>query len=84
MKVKDVIKQLQSFYSEDTEICSIVWGVEDVLITAEEQEISCSKSEAEGIIRKMDKRHDCTIGITWDTIHMYLWDLQEERKAVSA
>lgn len=79
MKVKELIEKLKNYYSEDAEVCSIIWDVDDVLDIAEDRDMSCSKAEAIKIIQLMEHRYECTIGITWDTIDCYLFELEQDR-----
>jgi len=55
-----------------------IWCEDDVLERAKEKGIKCSQDQARDIIDKMDNKQDCSIGITWDTIDCYLWDLKSE------
>ena len=57
----------------------ITWQIEDVLMRAEEQDIPCTEDQALGILVGMDHYHDCTLGITWDTIDYWLCHLAEEQ-----
>lgn len=51
---------------------AIIWGIEDVLGRAEEQEIPLTEDEARDILSWMDRKHDADIGINWDTIDCYI------------
>lgn len=60
-------------------VCVIIWSVGDVIDRAHERGVKVSQSEAEDIIEEMEHRHDATIGINWDTIDVFLQDLDWER-----
>lgn len=47
---------------------SIKWHIEDVQERAKEIEINLTDEQASDILQLMEKRHDCTIGINWETI----------------
>ena len=52
--------------------CIVIWQVEDVTQQAADRGIKISEDEAQEIIERMEDKHDCSIGITWDTIDYYL------------
>ncbi len=52
---------------------AIIWGYEDVIGRAEEMDYKIpTKEEAIDILSVMKHKHDCTLGITWETIDYYL------------
>ena len=51
---------------------SITWCTEDVLNQAEERGINLTEEQADKILDLMDKKHDCTIGINWDVIDVWI------------
>lgn len=55
---------------------TITWSTEDVLTRAEELEIDITEEQADQILEKMDREHDATIGINWDVIDTYLYDIK--------
>ena len=58
----------------DQHVCAIIWSEEDVLARAKELGYVCSQEQAGDIIDEIDRRQDATIGVTWDTIDVYLPD----------
>ena len=61
----------------------IYWNADDVLHQAQERGIRIDEDEADALMEGLVDNHDATIGITWDTINMYLRVhsvLQEEHK----
>lgn len=75
--VAEAIKRLRG--NGKQHIAVAIWCEDDVLEQARERGISCSISEAQEIIDRMDSKQDCSIGITWDTINCYLDELQDNR-----
>ena len=58
---------------------SIIWSTEDVLHQAEGKGIKITEDEANEILLHMERKHDATIGISWETIDCHLDDLVDER-----
>lgn len=58
---------------EDEDRIFISWCVDDILMRSEELEVKpkVSKKKAREILKEMEKNHDATLGITWDTIDCY-------------
>jgi len=63
--------------SPDEHVAIAIWCEDDVLERAKEKGIECSREQARDILDQMDRKQDCSIGISWDTIDCYLWDLKE-------
>ena len=58
---------------------SIIWSTEDVLHQAKEKGVKLTEDEANEILLHMERKHDATIGISWETIDCHLDDLVDER-----
>lgn len=71
--IDEAIKRLH--YSDGQHVAVAIWCEEDVLGRAKELGIKCTQEQAEEIIDRMDSKQDCSLGITWDTIDCYLYDL---------
>ena len=56
-----------------------IWEEEDVLNRAEELGIACSQKQAREIIDTIDRKQDCSCGITWDSIDFWLYELKDGR-----
>lgn len=54
---------------------TIKWCIEDVYERALRLKIPVSEKQASDILQKMKRNHDCTLGITWETIDSYLAQL---------
>lgn len=69
LKPSDSEKALKVMTKYWEDKIAIVWCAEDVQARAKEQHKGrVSKANAIEILQTMLRRHDCTLGITWDTI----------------
>ena len=77
--VAEAIKRLK--WNGRQHVAVAIWGEDDVLGRAKELGIECSRAEAREIIDIVDRKQDCSLGISWDTLDNYLWELklQHER-----
>lgn len=88
----DSIEEAQNFIdgiveSDEKLERSITWSVEDIRGRAEEQaewfgqsiEERFDTSKFEVVLDQMIRKHDCNIGISWDTIDVFL-DMYAKRK----
>ena len=73
--VRDVVDRLHRQWKPDEHIAVAIWSEVDVLERAEEKNMAITREGAREIIRLIDDKQDCSIGITWDTIDVYLDDL---------
>ena len=69
--VKEAIKHLKNYDTLEEHIAVAIWSEEDVLERAKERKIKITKKQAQNIIDRIDRKQDCSIGITWDTIDCY-------------
>ena len=67
---RKAIELLRSF--ENQHVAVAIWCEDDVLELAMEEGIKCSRKHAREIIDEIDHKHDATMGISWDTIRIYL------------
>lgn len=49
-----------------------IWCVDDVLVRAKEIGIPLTNEQAEAVIRSVDHKQDCTMGISWDVLDVYI------------
>jgi len=75
-EMREVIDKLNRLYSPDDHVAVVIWTQEDVVERANERNMTISPAEAQEILDLMDRKHDCSIGITWDTIDVYLDELK--------
>jgi len=64
---------------------SITWCIEDVKQRIEErneagEEIEMSDDECRTVLRALERKHDATIGINWDTIDYWIDEIIRDRK----
>ena len=78
--VQERIEWLQRNYNQSDVIACPIWTIDDVLGRAKERGIAVTKEQAEGIVDRMDRRHNAELGINWDTIDAYLDDLIEDER----
>jgi hypothetical protein len=67
---QEVIERLRCF--DNQHIAVAIWCEDDVLELAREKGIKCSRTRAREIIDVVDRKQDATLGITWDTLSVYL------------
>jgi len=72
--IQEVTERLRCF--ENQHIAVAIWCEDDVLELARQKGIKCSRKRAREIIDEVDRKHDATMGITWDTISDYLLGLK--------
>lgn len=70
--VKEVIERLSRNHKPDEHIAAAIWCEGDVLGRAEELKIKITRGRAQEILDLIDRGHDASMGISWDTIDNYL------------
>ena len=65
------IKSLKEEFINDNAI-AIIWTTEDVLTESENIDTEISEKEAQEILGILDRKHDASIGISWDTISCHI------------
>ena len=71
--VVDRVNEYQKTQEEENkDKFSIVWSIDDVLYQAQNDEVSITEDEARHILNMMEKHHDASIGISWETISIYI------------
>ena len=58
---------------------SIIWSTEDVLQRAKDSDVKLTEDEANSILLEMQRDYDADIGISWETIDVYIDDLVDAR-----
>jgi len=51
---------------------AIIWTTEDVFTESENIDTKISEKEAQEILGILDRKHDASIGISWDTISCHI------------
>ena len=63
------------------------WHISDVMdsFNSEEdhEELNLTEDEAREVLRRLDKYHDCEVGINWEVIQNYCEDILDEREKVA-
>jgi hypothetical protein len=67
---KEVIERFD--WLKNQHVAVAIWCEDDVLELAKEEGIKCSRKRAREIIDEIDRKQDCELGISWDTIRVYL------------
>ena len=57
--------------TEDEKI-AIEWSIQDVYYQAKNDEVEITRQQALNVLSLLDRKHDATLGICWDTISMYI------------
>jgi hypothetical protein len=58
-----------------------IWRVEDVINQADERGITLTKEQAKNVLRRMESKHDCNIGLNWDVMDHWI-DIEVEYKGI--
>ncbi len=57
----------------------LTWCIEDVLGQAKSNKIKITRQEAGRVLEYCLNKHDCNIGVTWDTLDYYIDFVTSER-----
>ena len=58
---------------------AIIWTTEDVFTESENIDTEISEEEAQEILGILDRKHDASLGITWDTISCHIDEFIHDR-----
>ncbi len=70
--IAEIKKRLSWCGDDDTIVCAAIWCRQDVLERAKERGIAITNEQADGVLNNMDYKQDCSLGISWDTMDVYL------------
>jgi len=73
-EAREVIKRLEG-YKPDEHIAVAIWCEQDVIEQAEHRGIKLTQEEAQDIVDEIDRKQDCSIGINWDVLDVYIDEL---------
>jgi hypothetical protein len=76
--VQEVLKRFD--WLKKQRVAAAIWCEDDVLELAREEGIKCSRKRAQEIIDKIDHEQDASMGISWNTIRIYLNEYVVDRK----
>jgi hypothetical protein len=74
-KVQEVIERLKSLYQPDEHIAVAIWCEDDVIQQADGRNVSLTRAEAQEILDTIERKQDCSIGISWDVLDVYIDEL---------
>lgn len=79
MTIKKLIEHLETYNPNDV-IAYDLWVVEDVIYAAKDRSepIEVTQEQAEEVIRLMNHRKDCNVGLNWDVMNYHLDVIIEE------
>ena len=81
LELKERVAELEKKLAHYEDNCTIVWMVEDVEFLCREYNYNRpSKGEARDLLAYVERKHDASLGVSWDTIaiHMDWWSQDEE------
>ena len=72
--MKKLIERLTLDYKPEDVVAVQIWLTEDVLEQAKNRDpkIKLTKADAEQILEDLDEHQDASLGISWDTIDVYI------------
>ena len=73
-EVKDVSDEIE-VTTPDPETISINWSVVDIVERAKEIDRVVTKEQAVNILKGLKSNHDATVGISWDVINEYIFEV---------
>ena len=79
MKVKEWIEILQKSNPEES-VCIHMWGVDDVIQTANEMDEKVSRKDAQIILEEIESNIDSESGVSWDNIRYGITDFIKNKK----
>lgn len=62
----------------NTQKIALIWSSADVVERAKTMGVNLNKSEAFGILCEIKRKHDASIGVSWDVISYYIQCLKED------
>lgn len=63
---------INKYLKEERNTAFIMWQTEDVIYRAKVQNIDVTEDQAREVISDLNRRADCTLGITWGTLDIYI------------
>ncbi len=65
-------RAIMGYLHQQQDTISIVWSLEDVESRAKDNGYTLKDGEAMKVLTLLKEKHDCNLGITWDTVDDYL------------
>ena len=69
MKVKDLIKRLESYKNQNEEVAVAIWHVADIKESAKGLKRKLSNKDCVSILKGIESSHDAGFGINWDIVN---------------
>ena len=77
--VETYLQKMRTGAKDRPDYALAVWHINDVIDRSCQQGISISEVEAREVIGLVERKQDCSLGISWDTIDAYIDIIVEER-----
>jgi hypothetical protein len=71
----ELIKHLQDYYKPDEQICAHLWTRSDVYDMASNYPNEITDEQADKVLELMERQLDSSLGVTWDTVDYYLFEV---------
>lgn len=73
--IEKIIEDMQRLHTNPKEhFAVVIWSEDDVLSRARERGTKITREQAQEIIDRIHRKHNASLGISWDTIDTYLDD----------
>jgi len=69
--VAQLKERLDRDHQPEELVAVAIWCIEDVIGRAKERGITLTREQADGILDLVDRKQDCSLGISWDTLDCY-------------
>lgn len=70
--VKDLIARLKANYHPNEHVAAGIWQTDDILARTKDRQMHVDRDVAVQIVEQMANNHDASVGISWDTVDVYL------------
>jgi hypothetical protein len=87
MNQEELIEHIRSTTKPEDELACLIWSHKDILQMIDDnnetydEKIIISADEAKEIMREINRKADCGLGITWTTLEVYIDNFISERDA---
>ena len=66
-----IVKAAKRERKENEDKIHLTWCTQDVIERAKERQLDLTRDEAREILIDIEDKHDCTIGVCWDTLDIF-------------
>lgn len=60
---------------------NLTWGIDDVLQVAKDNNIKLTRKQASDVLDETLRRHDATLGVSWETIEYHIDSILNKGKS---